>query len=184
MIIVGLGNPGRKYAKTKHNVGFMFLDYLADYYRVKFTVDKKANCLKTIIKVNNNDILLIKPITYMNNSGVAVSAIIQKHAVSPEELIVVYDDMALNTAQVRIRKSGSSGGHNGIKSIIAQLQTDQFTRIRIGIGASMQDAAEYVLSPFSKQERTLIDNVIKLAPNIVNDLVNYGLEYIMNHYNG
>lgn len=184
MIILGLGNPGRTYAKTKHNVGFMFLDYLANHYRAKFMLDKKQKCLKATIKIKDQEVILIKPITYMNNSGHAIKNVIQYDEVTPDKLLVVYDDMALPTAQIRIRKSGSSGGHNGIKSIISVLQTDQFARLRIGIGSCDKDAINYVLSKFDKQEKNKIDNVIKLAPIIIEDLIVHGLDFIMNCYNG
>ena len=184
MIIVGLGNPGKEYAKTRHNIGFMFVDAIADSYKVEFKLDKKLQCMKSEIMIGGEKHILVKPITYMNLSGNSVRSVMDYYKKTPDDVIVIYDDMDLDLAKVRIRKNGSSGGHNGIKSIIACLNTQEFKRIRIGIGPHPQDAIDYVLGCFSKKEQTALDNVFVKSTSMIEDLINKGMDYLMNNYNG
>lgn len=134
-LIAGLGNPGRKYERTKHNVGFDVIDYVTDRHRIPFSgIQFQAECGKGIIA--GQKVMLAEPLTYMNLSGEAVAALVNYYKLDPEEeLIVIYDDISLDPGQIRVRKKGSAGGHNGIKNIIACLGTDKFKRIRVGIGA-------------------------------------------------
>lgn len=182
MVIVGLGNPGIKYQQTRHNVGFMFVDKVAECYNVNFVLDKQKEAYIAEIYIDGKKHLLIKPVTYMNNSGSAVRKVMDYWNIDPSELIVVYDDMDLEVGKIRIRKFGSAGGHNGMKSIIAHIQTQEFKRIRIGIGRSM-DNIEHVLGKFKPSEKPLIDEAISLAPNLVNDYLAKGIEFLMNRYN-
>ena len=157
-LIAGLGNPGRKYEKTKHNVGFEVIDELIERYHVPYGgLDRKALYGKTVI--GGQKCILIKPMTYMNLSGEAVRAYLDYYRMNPEtDLIVIYDDIDLDPGQLRIRKKGSAGGHNGMKNIIAMTGTDAFARIRVGTGAKPKnwDLADYVLAPFGKDERKAV----------------------------
>lgn len=184
MIIVGLGNPGEKYEKTRHNIGFMFVDKVAEANRVTFKLDKKLKCMIGEFSLNGEKHFIVKPITYMNLSGEAVRAVCDYYKKTSDDVIVIYDDMDLDLGKVRIRKNGSSGGHNGIKSIIAHLNTDVFKRIRIGIGHKPADAIDYVLGCFSKNDQNILNNVFDKAPNMIDDLIYKGIDYIMNNYNG
>ncbi len=184
MIIVGLGNPGEKYEKTRHNIGFMFIDSVSKANNVSFKLDKKLKCLLAEINIGNEKHFLVKPITFMNLSGDAVRSVVDYYKKSADDVIVIYDDMDLELGKVRIRKNGSSGGHNGIKSIISTLNTEEFKRIRIGIGPKEIDAANYVLGCFSKSDMDKLNKIFDVAPNIIDDLVLKGIDYIMNNYNG
>lgn len=183
MIIVGLGNPEKKYFKTRHNVGFRFVDKIAEEFDVKFKLNKNLNGMVAEFVYNNEKHILLKPITYMNNSGISVSAVLNYYKQDISELLVIYDDMDLNLGVERIRKFGSSGGHNGMKSIIEHLNSQDFKRIRIGIGHPENNEIDYVLGKFNKQEEIIIQGVIDQAPNIVKDYLNHGIDYIMNNYN-
>ena len=134
--------------------------------------------------LNGEKHFIVKPITYMNLSGEAVRAVCDYYKKTSDDVIVIYDDMDLDLGKVRIRKNGSSGGHNGIKSIIAHLNTDVFKRIRIGIGHKPADAIDYVLGCFSKNDQNILNNVFDKAPNMIDDLIYKGIDYIMNNYNG
>lgn len=184
MIIVGLGNPGEKYEKTRHNIGYMFVDKIAQSNGVAFKLDKKLKCMLGEFSLKGEKHFIVKPITYMNLSGEAVRAVIDYYKKTADDVIVIYDDMDLDLGKVRIRKNGSSGGHNGIKSIISHLNTDVFKRIRIGIGHKPADAIEYVLGCFSKTDQNILNEVFDKAPNMIDDLIYKGIDYIMNHYNG
>ena len=182
MVIVGLGNPGSKYEQTRHNVGFMFVDKIAESYNVSFVLDKQKEAFIADIYIDGKKHLLVKPVTYMNNSGNAVIKVLNYWNIDPSELIVVYDDMDLEVGKIRIRKFGSAGGHNGMKSIIAHVQTQDFKRIRIGIGRA-QDNIEHVLGKFKPSERPLIEDAVSLAPNLVIDYLAKGIDFLMNRYN-
>lgn len=187
MIIVGLGNPLKKYEKTRHNVGFNFVNSVAKANNVDFKLNKDLLCMYAEFITNINQKLekhlLIKPTTYMNNSGLCVEKVLNYYKEDVENLIVIYDDMDLSTGIIRIRKFGSSGGHNGMKSIISQIGSEDFKRIRIGIGHPHDNEIDYVLGKFGKEEGKLIQEVYDQAPNIINDLILNGIDYIMNNYN-
>lgn len=184
MIIVGLGNPGKEYQNTRHNVGFMFLDSLIEPFKLQFKIDKKANTLVATSIIKGEKHYFLKPLTYMNASGNAVAAFIKYYHLEKEKVIVIHDDMDLPTGKMRIRFKGSSGGHNGIKSIISCLHTEEFDRIRIGIGhEDKNNVIDFVLSNFSAEERKILEEVFVQAPNIIIDYVTHGINYIMNHYN-
>lgn len=182
MVIVGLGNPGLKYEQTRHNVGFMFVDKLAQSYNATFVLDKQKEAYIADIYIDGKKHLLVKPVTYMNNSGNAVNKVLSYWNIDPSELIVVYDDMDLEVGKIRIRKFGSAGGHNGMKSIIAHIQTQDFKRIRIGIGRS-HDNIEHVLGKFKPSEKPLIEDAVSLAPNLIIDYLAKGIDFLMNRYN-
>ncbi|MEI0531781.1 aminoacyl-tRNA hydrolase [Brachyspira pilosicoli] len=165
-LIIGLGNPGEEYKNHRHNIGFIIIDKLAQNLSLKFDNNKKKS-LFTRTKLNSTDLILLKPQTFMNLSGESAVYISKFFNVKPEDIIVVYDDMDIPFGTFRIKKGGSSGGHNGIKSLIAQLQTDDFIRVRVGIGRPSfgKKVNDYVLSSFSKSERENIDN--DLGANVI-----------------
>lgn len=185
-LIAGLGNPGRQYEKTRHNMGFDTIDELIDRHRIpQGGIAHKAMYGKGMIA--GEKVLAVKPLTYMNLSGEAIREYINYYKMDPEtELIVIYDDIDLDPGQIRIRKKGSAGGHNGIKSIIAQIGTQNFYRIKVGVGAKPKgwDLADYVLGRFSPEERELVDKAICDAADAVEMILKDGIEAAMNHYNG
>lgn len=163
-MIVGLGNPGKKYEQTKHNVGFMMVDRLAKKYVATF----KKNPFEAEVAdffVNGEKILLVKPQTFMNESGRAVGPLMTYFGIYPEELVVIYDDLDLALGKIRLRQKGSAGGHNGIKSIISHLNTKEFDRIKIGIDRpkAKMTVVNHVLSPFAKEDQPLIEASIDKA---------------------
>lgn len=165
-LVIGLGNPGEEYKNHRHNIGFIIIDKLAQNLSLKFDNNKKKS-LFTRAKLNNTDFILLKPQTFMNLSGESAIYISKFFNIKPEDIIVIYDDMDIPFGTFKIKKGGSSGGHNGIKSLIAQLQTDDFIRVRVGIGRPSfgKKVNDYVLSSFSKSERENIDN--DLGENVI-----------------
>ncbi len=183
-LIVGLGNPGMQYAATRHNIGFEVIDSIAETYNISVTKNK----YKALIGEGNiagEKVILMKPQTYMNLSGEAVKACMDFHKISNEDLIVIYDDISLAVGQLRIRKSGSAGGHNGIKNIIAQLGTQEFPRIKFGVGEKPAgwDLANYVLGRFLEEEMKVIGPRIGDAVKATEAIIGSGIEKAMNNYN-
>lgn len=184
-IVVGLGNPTRQYEGTKHNVGFDTIDFLVDEYRVPSSGVKHKAMYGTGV-IAGQKVILAKPLTYMNLSGESVAELVNYYKIDPEEeLVVIYDDINLAPGYIRVRKKGSAGGHNGIKNIIAQLGSDKFKRIRVGVGEKPKnwDLADYVLSPFSKEERTQVDEAIRHAADALEMIVQDDIDSAMNKYN-
>ncbi|MEC9484681.1 MAG: aminoacyl-tRNA hydrolase [Candidatus Izemoplasma sp.] len=179
--VIGLGNPGRKYAYTRHNIGFMVLDHIAHVHRLSF---KKDNKFKGEI-VKFKDTLLLKPHTFMNLSGESLQQVISYYDIAIEDILVIYDDLALEVGNIRLRPKGGSGGHNGIKSIINHLNTKSFKRLRVGIGSNpLIEGKDYVLGKFLKQNQSVIEEAIKISREIVEDFVNdVPFNNIMNQYN-
>ncbi len=181
-LIVGLGNPGRKYAKTRHNLGYMTLDALANLLGI--TIDKVGfNGVYATIKYMGQDALLLKPTTFMNLSGIAVNEAMRYFKIPIEDLLVVYDEMALDPGSLRLRPGGSSGSHNGVQNIIEQLQNDQFKRIRLGIGKPPFSGIDYVLGKPSKEEQKLIKDAVDRAAEAIVDYLKHDFNYAMNHHN-
>lgn len=163
-IIVGLGNPGRQYARTRHNVGFHCVDALAQEYGLSFNTQSRVRAQVATGRIAGTKAALVKPMTYMNLSGEAVRAALAYYRAEPSDLLVIYDDLDLPLGRVRMRPAGGSGGHKGMASIIQAIGTDRFARIRIGIGRpSHGDAADYVLDDFSEDERIDIAQAIDRA---------------------
>lgn len=183
-IIAGLGNPGSEYAKTKHNVGFMFLDAFARKYDV-ISWRTKQDMLVADLMLGGEKTLLVKPLTFMNESGRAIGPLLAWYKLPAESLIVVHDDMDLPVGTVRLRKKGSAGGHNGMKSVLYHVQNEIFGRVRIGIGHPLvgRDVISYVLSPFSTEEQTKIDEAIQYLIPAVECMATKGVDYAMNRYN-
>jgi PTH1 family peptidyl-tRNA hydrolase len=184
-IIVGLGNPTAEYEGTRHNVGFDVIDAIADKYNISMTERKhRAFCGKGII--SGQKVLLIKPQTYMNLSGESVRSALDFYKVDPEsEILVIYDDVSLGVGQLRIRKKGSAGGHNGIKNIIAHLGTSTFLRIKVGVGEKPKeyDLADYVLGHFSKEDKEIMKDGYKDAAEAVEMILLGDIEAAMNQFN-
>lgn len=183
-LIAGLGNPTKEYDKTRHNVGFSVIDVLADRYRIDVSEKKhKALCGRGVIE--GQKVLLLKPQTFMNLSGESIRAAADYYKIAPEETIVIYDDISLDPGQLRIRLKGSAGGHNGIKNIIANLGTQDFPRIKVGVGAKppRMDLADYVLSRFGAGEQKLMDEAFGEAAEAAVMMMTDGAERAMNHFN-
>ena len=181
--VIGLGNPEKKYEKTRHNVGFDVIDELADQMGIDVTV-KRHRALCGIGLIGTRKVILMKPQTYMNNSGEAVRAVIDFYKLDPEkDLIVISDDIALPTGKIRIRAKGSAGGHNGLKSIIAHAGTQNFQRVRVGVGANEGNLVKHVLGKFGKAERRLIDDAVIDAAGAVKVMIVDSVETAMNRYN-
>ena len=181
-LIIGLGNFEDKYLFTRHNAGFMAVDFFARLNNQQFKTEKKLKCSMTKFKFNNDNIVVIKPLTYMNLSGEAIIAVMNFYKIEIKDILVIYDDISIDLGTVRFRNSGSDGGHNGIKSIIQHLGTNEFDRLKIGIGPQPNIPSEaYVLQTFSKDELDKLKEVLK-KPMIENYLKD-GLEKVQNTYN-
>ncbi len=184
-LIAGLGNPGRQYESTRHNIGFEVIDYISAQYNIK--VNKlKHKALLGEGMLEDIRVLLAKPQTYMNLSGESIREMTQYYKIPPERLIVVYDDISLPTGSVRIREKGSAGGHNGMKSIIYHLHTEEFARLRIGVGAPDGQAdglVDYVLGRFSAAEAPDIIDAVKTAPQALICMMREGVQKAASAYN-
>lgn len=184
-LIAGLGNPTLRYRKTRHNIGFDVIDALADKYNIKMNIKKsKAICGSGYIE--GQKVILVKPQTFMNLSGDSVMPLMNFYKLDPaEDLIVIFDDISLKPGSIRIRKKGSAGGHNGVKDIIAKTGSDQFSRVKVGVGEKPEgrDLADFVLSRFSKEERSQVEDAIRDAVSAVSLMVQKETDEAMNRYN-
>ena len=184
-IIVGLGNPTKEYKNTRHNVGFDVIDAIAEKYDIS-VLEKKHKALIGKGYIDGQKVILVKPLTYMNLSGESVRELVDYYKIDEEEeLIVIYDDISLDVGQLRIRKKGSAGGHNGIKNIIAHLGHDTFMRIKMGVGEKPKgyDLADYVLGHFSGAERKIMDESAEKAADAVKMMMFESADAAMNIYN-
>lgn len=181
-LIAGLGNPGRDYVDTRHNVGFEAVSVLSSYYDIPLKKIKHQALLGEG-RIGSERVVLAQPQTYMNNSGISIREISDYYKIPCENIIVIYDEVALDTGRIRIRPSGSAGGHNGMKSIISHMNSENFPRIRIGIGKNKGDLADYVLGRFSKEETTMLIEAVKKLPDIIELMVNGKVADAMNVYN-
>jgi len=189
-LIVGLGNPGRTYARDRHNIGFRCLNYFASLHYIRFD---RRQCQARIGmgKVGGNKLLLAKPGTFVNLSGKAVACLVRKHNIPLDNLLIVYDDLDLPVGKIRLRSSGGSGGHKGIKSIISALGTEDFHRVRIGIGRPQVEEqsnnediiVSYVLGDFSPQEEKVIEAAIVTVAEAIDCLLRQGIEVAMSKFN-
>src|SRR5215831_3598575 len=185
-IIVGLGNPGEEYAETYHNVGFRVVERMAAAHGVRFRERCGPSLVSGKIMLAGQPAALVMPQTFMNNTGSALAAVFQRFESSADGMIVIYDDLALPLGKLRVRQKGSAGGHNGIKSIISALGSDEFLRIRIGILPDRQisDTRDFVLSQVGKTDRALLDQTEEVAMKAVETLIGEGIEKTMAAYNG
>ena len=180
-MIVGLGNPGRTYAHTRHNVGFDILDIFAKKHHVRI-LSRQARALVGSFEYYGEQILLVKPQTFMNESGQAIGTLVRKHNLDADDVLVIYDDLDLPLGKIRIRMRGSSGGHKGMRSIISHLRSEDFPRIRIGIGRS-GEAIDHVLSRFSRKDKQIMDVTLQQAADALDMILQEGIEAAMNRYN-
>ena len=185
-LLVGLGNPGNQYENTRHNVGFMVADQLGERYRLPIQ-KLKFKALTNVFTISGEKVLVMKPVTYMNLSGEAVGEAARFYKLPPERVLVISDDVSLPVGKLRIRKGGSAGGHNGLKSIIQHLGTDQFPRIKVGVGQKPHpdyDMADWVLSKFAGEDLKTITEAIRKAADAVECLIQEGPDKAMNRFNG
>ena len=183
-LIVGLGNPGSEYAKTKHNVGWMFVDRMAERIGATGWKEKEKGMVAEG-RVGAEKVLLVKPMTYMNNSGECVGPLMRWYKLGPEDVVVVHDDMDIPAGTIRIRKKGSAGGHNGIKSLIAHIGSEKFIRVRIGIGRPLpgRTVINHVLEPFAAEDVPRIAEAIEYLQPAVDCIINEDVDMAMNRYN-
>ena len=183
-LIAGLGNPGKKYDQTKHNTGFMALDHYLNKNNLDLDKDKFEG-LWTKQKINGEDVIFLEPQTFMNDSGKSIAQVANFFKIAAEDILVIHDDMDMPIGKIRIRANGKSGGHNGIKSIMACLGTNNFKRLKIGIRHPQKESVvSWVLSPFNDEQQKLMDAAFDVSENIINDFIKgKNAQYLMNQYN-
>lgn len=183
ILIVGLGNPGKQYEQTRHNIGFDVIDYMANKYNIDVNREKfKGICGEGFIE--NKKVILLKPLTYMNLSGESIRELANFYKLEDDEIIVVYDDISLDIGRLRIREKGSAGGHNGIKSIIQNLGGDKFPRVKVGVGQPKDNLVNHVLGKFSKEDREHIEKVIPVVSDAIVEIVKNDAKESTNKFNG
>jgi len=182
--VVGLGNPGLRYQSTPHNIGFKVVDELAKRHSIRVSKNERLTAVGSG-KVRNKDVVLVKPQTFMNDSGAGVSAILTSRDLTNSDLILVYDELDLPWTALRIKRNGSAAGHNGVKSVIAALKTDVFIRVRVGIrpGHPIDDAAAYVLAPFEREMKDEVDEVLSYTADAIESIVAEGAVKAMAKFN-
>ena len=178
-LVVGLGNPGKEYENTRHNIGFMALDH----YLLDESFKQKENYLILEKMIDGEKVLFLKPLTFMNESGIAVRRVVDFYHIDIKDVLVIYDDMDFEVGSYKLKLSGSSAGHNGIKSIISHLGTEDFNRLRIGISKSDGDTINYVLGKFSKEDYAKICDVFNISDKIIEDFASMEFDKIMSKYN-
>lgn len=184
-IIAGLGNPGKKYEGTRHNIGWQVMDELADKHRIRIMESRFKGLVGKGV-IGGEKVLLLKPLTYMNLSGESIGEAVRFYKIDEtSRLIVVSDDISLDVGQLRMRKKGSAGGHNGLKNIISHLGSEEFMRIRIGVGdkPAGSDLVDYVLGSFSKEEKKILDETKRNAVLAIETIISDGIDKAMNLYN-
>jgi PTH1 family peptidyl-tRNA hydrolase len=182
-LIIGIGNPGARYVNTRHNIGFNILDTFCQKHNLNF-IPTKSDFWKVESDINAFHFFLVKPTIYVNRSGIVIKEIVQNYDLKSSDLLVIYDDSNLDVADIRIRKSGGDGGHNGIKSLIYHLENDNFNRLRIGVGSpkNNDDLADYVLSNFPKEDIEKIESKIPLIIELTEQFIKGGITQMLNYY--
>lgn len=183
-MIVGLGNPGAQYEQTRHNIGFMVIDRLAARFDVSLKKGRGTNKIARLA-IADHPTLFVKPLSFMNNSGIVVAGLLNYYNIDLSRLLIIYDEVELPFGRLRLRKKGGSGGHNGISSIIDHLQTKEFARLRIGIGTeyAKKDMTKFVLSNFSRNEQQELDQMLDISVNAVISFIRDGIDKTMTLYN-
>lgn len=182
-LIVGLGNPGKEYENTRHNIGFNIINLYLEKHNL--VLDKnKFDGKYTKTNINNEDVILLEPQTYMNLSGKCVKKIVDFYKIKPEDILVIQDDLDLNIGRIKLKQNSSSGGHNGIKNIEEELNTKNIKRLKIGISNDkLIDTKDYVLGKFNKEEKEILDNTYKICINILDDYLKMNFDLLMTKYN-
>ena len=183
-VVVGLGNPGAQYANTPHSVGFEVVDKIAESCGAAWEEKRQFKCLMAKVAFAGQQVLLVKPQTFMNLSGESVAPVVKYHNATPADLLVIQDDIDLAVGKMRIRKAGSCGGHNGIRNIIERLGTPAFTRLKIGVGKDSSDVIGHVLGKFDPATRKVVDLVVAEAAKAAEAVLRDGPDKAMNAYNG
>lgn len=182
-LIVGLGNPGKEYEDTRHNIGFKVVDNIAKEYNIELNRQKfKGTYGEGFIE--GEKVMLLKPNTYMNLSGESVKEVIDFYNLDNDQILVIYDDISLDVGKLRIREKGSAGGHNGIKSIIAHIGSDFFSRIKVGVGQPSTDLVKHVLGKFTKEEMVVLRESIEASTKATSEIIKNGVKTAMNQFNG
>jgi PTH1 family peptidyl-tRNA hydrolase len=183
-LIVGLGNPGIEYQFTPHNIGFLAVDRIAEQCGVMVD-NRHCKALTGRTRIGNDEVLLAKPETYMNLSGMSVLELVRKHEIAQQDVLIIYDELDLALGMIRVRPRGSSAGHNGMQSIIDALQTEEIARIRIGVAPDdpRKGGAKYILAPFRKSQLVAVDEALDLTAQAVQVMVNEGIAPAMNRFN-
>ena len=183
-MIVGLGNPGMEYQNTRHNVGFMIIDNYIKKNNIN-VLRKKFNGLYALIHINEEQVILLKPQSYMNLSGEVVKKYAEYYKIKPENIFVIQDDLDMNVGKIKIKFKGSSGGHNGINNIINNLNTELFPRFKIGIGRDNKfTIKDYVLGKFSNEDQEKLEKIKSFSNDIIDDFIKFDIEKVMSKYNG
>lgn len=183
-LVVGLGNPGNEYKNTRHNIGFNLLDFIADRNNLSFKNDKKFNSDVCETIINNEKVLLIKPLSFMNLSGVVVQKYADYYNIDSDDILVIQDDLDMEFGKIRILYDSTSGGHNGIKNISEMLGTSKYTRLKIGISNNKDiDTKDYVLGKFSSEEKETLSNIYLKLDNIINDFIELEIDSLKQKYN-
>jgi len=180
--LIGLGNPGNRYEDTRHNIGYLIVDHFSAVKNIPFKPGKGDYYYKELV-INDQQVLIFKPTTYMNKSGRAVRQILEYFSLSVDQLLIICDDFNLPFGAFRFRMKGSDGGHNGLKSVIYQLQTEDFNRFRFGIGDEFSNAMSFVLESFSKKEFVKLNDLLPISSEAIHNYLEQGLEQTMNKYN-
>ena len=184
-LVVGLGNPGKEYENTRHNIGYELADMFAKKYNCSFRTERKFEADIFDIKINGEKVIVAKPLTYMNLSGQAVRPLLAYYKLSVEDLFVIYDDINLDLGKIRFRAKGSDGGHNGVKSIILETKSDKFHRLKVGIGPQPQfmKSESFVLANFPKESEELLNETIKMSAAAVDFYLNNDIQTAQNRFN-
>ncbi len=180
-LIVGLGNPGIEYTKTRHNIGFMCIDEICKYFNIDLNKNK-LNGLYGETIINNEKVIFLKPLSYMNLSGEVVKKYVDYFKIKTEDILIIVDDMDLDTGKYKLRYKGGSAGHNGLKNIELMLKTNEYKRLKIGISRN-KNMKDYVLGKFNNEELKILDNVITKTPKIIEDFLLVDFDKLMNKYN-
>src|SRR5690349_12009840 len=183
-LVVGLGNPGEEYANTPHNLGFLVIDRLAENHSIRVN-RRDSRALVGMGEISGHPVMLAKPQTFMNLSGSSLAPLMEKHGLTPQELVLVYDELDLPWTALRIKPKGSSANHNGVESVIRSLGTKDFARVRLGIhpGHPIRDGADFVLSPFRRQQQKELNELVGYAADAVSSIIAEGVEKAMTKYN-
>ena len=182
-LIVGLGNPGKEYEDTRHNIGFKVVDNIAKEYNIEINRQKFKGIYGEGF-IDGEKVILLKPTTYMNLSGESVREVVDFYNLENDQILVIYDDISLEIGTLRIREKGSAGGHNGIKSIIAHLGSDVFSRIKVGVGQPNVDLIKYVLGRFTKEEMVVLSESIEASTKATREIIKSDVKTAMNQFNG